>query len=52
MKALTEQEIFNVKQEYAFGYGIQFVAQSHELTVEQVRYAINVNELEQIPFEL
>lgn len=48
---LSQQDIYNIKQDYLSGYGVRFIANDRGFTVEQVMFAINVDEDHKIDFE-
>jgi len=49
---LSEQDVHNIKSEYASGFGVGSIADMYGFTSEQVVYAINLNEPKPMKFTL
>lgn len=49
---LSEQDVHEIKTDYACGFGVGSIADSRGLTCMQVIYAINLNELEHVDFDI
>jgi len=52
MNGLSEQDIHNIKADYAIGFGVGYIADIRGFTSDQVVYGINLNEPEPIEFSL